>query len=386
MALPLILVSQNVRYDRILEENTFILVIDRSGSMSGNAIQDTKTGSLHFISRMRKDDKACLITFSDNISVNVPITSDRGEIIRGVKSISASGGTKLYDALAMGVKQFFDDSGRRIIVYLTDGRDNGSNFSLDNMQSMFQGENIFVYGIGIGDVDNSSLSKISKVTGGNYHTISKNNTHKLSTIYFDVLSAFYTNHTNKITSHGALIVNSIPKGKIVRINGENSGMTPIKVTNLQPGQVSVEVYFENDKIWKENIEIKGGFTASVRAREIDALKNLWIISKPHGASVFIDGEYVGYTSNEIVNLKKRKWHKNVVKNPKELKVVGLKPDLHKIEIIGFPDFDYGPEQKVVVDYLLEGDDIIFIDIFKNVIKNKSGKVTPGKQRKDVFEF
>ena len=383
---PLFLCSQDIKYDRIAEQNTFMLIIDKSGSMSGKAIQDTKTGALKFISQMNKGDEAGLITFSDGISIDVPFTTNHNDLKRGIKSINVGGATKLYDALASGVKSLINETKRRIIVYLTDGHDNGSNFGVGNLESMFQGENIFIYGIGIGDVNVSSLKKISKATGGGFHTISSNNTGRLKSIYSDVLTSFYQNHTNNITTTGALIVKSIPVGNIVRIKGNNAGVTPLKVTNLHPKQLAVEVYFENDKVWKKEIEIRGGYTASVRAKEEDALKNLWVVSKPHGASVFIDGEYVGYTSNEIVKLKKRNWHKKVVKNPKQLKVVGLKPGLHTIEIIGFPDFDYGPDQKVTMDYLLQDDDVISVDIFKNIVVNKKGKKSSGKQRKNIFDF
>ena len=116
------------------------------------------------------------------------------------------------------------------------------------------------------------------------------------------------------------------------------------------------------------------------------MKNLWVISKPHGASVFIDGEYVGYTSNEIVRTDKWRWHKKVMTNEKELKIIGIKPGIHKIEVIGFPDFDYGPDQKMTIDYLFEDDDILSMDIFKNKVKNKKGETFSGKQRADIFNF
>lgn len=386
LAFPIVMLSQNVTYDHISQKNTFILIIDKSGSMSGSAIKDTKIGALNFVSQMRKGDNAALITFSDDISVNVPITSNHSELKRGINSISTGGSTKLYDALAVGAKQLITDSDRRIIVYLTDGKDNGSNFGVRNLESMFQGENIFIYGIGVGNVDVNSLQNISDITGGKFHTVSSNNTGKLSSIYSDVLTSFYTNHTKNVTKKGALIVKSIPVGKVVRMNGKNAGVTPLKVSNLSPGEKNVEVYFDNDKIWKKEIEIKGGYTASVRAREKDALKNLWVISKPHGASVFIDGEYVGYTSNEIVRTDKWRWHKKVMTNEKELKIIGIKPGIHKIEVIGFPDFDYGPDQKMSIDYLFEDDDILSMDIFKNKVKNKKGKTLSGKQRADIFDF
>ena len=387
-----LLFSQNINYVPITEKNTFMLIIDKSGSMSGGAIRDTKKGAAHFISQMEDTDRAGLISFSDGISVDVSITKNKQELQRGVNKISIGGGTKLYDALASGVKQLISSSGSRIIVYLTDGMDTGSNFSLRNLQSMFQGENIYVYGIGVGsNVDEQGLTKISDATGGDFHTVLSSNLVDLTSIYSQVLSSYYNNHSaartsTGILSTGNLIVRSLPAGKVVQINGANKGMTPLKLTNLSPGNVDVEVYFEHDKLWKKSIEVKAGYTASFQARESEALKNLWVISKPHGATVFIGGEYVGYTSRASVNTKNPEWYEKVLNNPKELKVVGIKPGRYTIEIIGFPDFDYGPEQKVVVDYLLEGDDVLFVDIFRNVVQNRKGQKIAGKQRKDPFDF
>jgi len=382
-----LLYSQSSKYHEISEGNDFIIVIDKSGSMSGSAISDTKKGALNFLSNMKQNDKASLVSFSDQISMDVPLTSDMSQLKRGVNRVSVSGATKLYDALASSVKHLLSSSGSRIIVYLTDGKDTGSNFSLDNLHSMFQGENVFVYGIGLGNsVNVEGLKKISNATGGDFHTVSSSNSSNLGNLYSDVLSSFYKNHAEVKPVKGDLIVRSIPTKKVVRVNGENKGVTPLKLTNLDPGSSEVEVYFDQKKMWKETIEVKAGYTLSIQARERDATKNLWIISRPHQASVFFDGEYVGYTSSTMVNTKKRSWHKTVSKDPKELQIIGLRPGIHSIEIIGFPDFDYGPEQKVTFDYLLEGDDVLFVDIFRNLVRNKDGDELSGDKRADPFEF
>ena len=36
LAFPIVMLSQNVTYDHISQKNTFILIIDKSGSMSGS--------------------------------------------------------------------------------------------------------------------------------------------------------------------------------------------------------------------------------------------------------------------------------------------------------------------------------------------------------------
>jgi len=144
--------SQIVTYEKISPKNTFMLVIDKSGSMSvGDAIGYTIKGAKKFVSQMKKGDQTGLITFNGGIDIDVSITPDTSALIRAINDISVEGATKLYDALASGVQQLITDSNRRIIVYLTDGRDTGSVFRISNLESMFQGENIFIYGIGVGD-------------------------------------------------------------------------------------------------------------------------------------------------------------------------------------------------------------------------------------------
>ncbi len=375
--------SQNVDYKQIPQKNNFQLIIDKSGSMSGAAILDAKAGAKYFVSKMKNNDAAGVIAFSSSIEDVVSFTSHKSSLNSGIASISVGGATHLYDALATGVKTLSGSDGARIIVYLTDGHDTGSNFSLSNVGSMFMGERIYVYGIGLGSSINvQALSKISKATGGDFMVA--RNSSELNNIYEKVLSAYYASHQKNKSSQGELIVKSIPSSKSVQIDGKNVGLTPLKLTDLAPGNYAATVNFSQDRTWSKEIQIKAGHSATVQAKRKDADKIIWIISKPHNANIFIDGEYIGRTTQELVNTKKRNWVKKVKKNPQQLKLAGIKPGRYKFEVIGFPDFDYGPEQKVTFDYLIDGDDVLFIDIFKNQITSTQ-KNFSGKQRRTSFD-
>ena len=384
ISIPIILFSQEVKYKQIPAENNFLLVVDKSGSMSGSALADAKVGLKHFISKMKSDDQAGLISFSTGINVDVDITSNKSSFNSAINGLSAGGGTQLYDALASTVNEFSHSNGSRIVVYLTDGHDTGSNFSISNVESLFQGENVFLYGIGLGDVNVGALQAISKATGGEFLTVKRGNSNEIKNIYANVLNAYYNQHNKGKSTSGTLIVRSIPKGKVVQINGENKGVTPAKITGLASGTYTIDVYFDYGKIWNRDIKVKSGHSAMVKAKEKDADKVLWIVSKLHNATVFIDGEYVGITSNEIVNTKKRKWYKSVKKNMKELMVTGIKPGRYTIEVIGFPDFDYGPEQKVVFEYNVTDDDVLSVDQFRNKIKSIHSEF-PGNPRLTIFQ-
>ena len=125
--------SQNVDYKQIPQKNNFQLIIDKSGSMSGAAISDAKAGAKYFVSKKKNNDAAGVIAFSSSIEDVVSFTSHKSTLNSGIASISIGGATHLHDALATGVKTLSGSDGARIIVYLTDGHDTGSNFSLSNV-------------------------------------------------------------------------------------------------------------------------------------------------------------------------------------------------------------------------------------------------------------
>jgi uncharacterized protein YegL len=382
--LPVLVLSLDVQYKELSVKNSFVLVVDKSGSMSGSAIEAVKFGAKKFTQRVNKQDEVGLITFNEAVQIILTPTSNMTSIANSISNINVSGGTHLYDAIATGIKQLSGSGRRKILIYLTDGRDTGSNFSSQNLEAMCIGENVLVYGIGIGDVDISTLKGISGATGGGYYTIPISDTAKLKSIYSDVLNSYYTDRKNQLT--GELVIKSSPNKQIVRVNNENVGITPLKLSQLSPGEIEVEVLFANDRSWKRPVLIKEHSTAYVKAKENDASKNLWIISRPHGASVFLDGDFVGYTGIEVFSTKKRRWFKQVSKSSSALKISGITPGVHQIEIVGFPDFDYGPEQKTEFQYQLKKDDVISVDIIRNKLINSKNETVIGKQRPDVFDF
>jgi len=382
--LPVLVFSLDVQYKELPVKNSFVLVVDKSGSMSGTTIDAVILGAKKFTQQVNNQDEIGLITFNNSVDILFAPTSNRSIITSSISGINASGGTHLYDAIATGIKQLSGSSGRKILIYLTDGKDTGSNFSSQNLEAMCVGENILVYGIGIGDVDVSTLKNISGATKGGYYTISTSDVTKLKSIYSDVLKSYYTDRKSLLT--GELVIKSSPNKQIVRINNKNVGITPLKLTELSPGNIEVEVFFGNNRSWKKTVLIKEQSTAFVSAKEKDASKNLWVISRPHGASVFLDGDFVGYTGIEVFNTKKRKWSKQVIKNVSVLKISGIAPGVHKIEIVAIPDFDYGPEQKAQFQYQLKKDDVISVDIFQNKLLNSKNESVLGKQRSSIFNF
>jgi len=129
-------IEDPVRYVSQPDVNSFSLVIDRSGSMSGNAMNDAKKAVKHFIDEMRDSDQANIIAFDSRVSVVANMGASKSSLKSAVGKIHPGGATALYDAIAKAATHLYNESGARIIVFLTDGDDTGSKFRLRDIKNM----------------------------------------------------------------------------------------------------------------------------------------------------------------------------------------------------------------------------------------------------------
>lgn len=99
------------------------LVLDISGSVEGGRLASLVDAGLGLLQALRSGDRAALVTFSEAVRVDVPLTKDAPSIERALKSLSASGGTSLRDAVHVALQQHPLDATRSVVILFTDGRD-----------------------------------------------------------------------------------------------------------------------------------------------------------------------------------------------------------------------------------------------------------------------
>lgn len=127
-----------------------MLVLDRSGSMSGTKISDLKTAAKTFVDLFKDseaEDKAGLISFATSVTVNRALgTNFVSPMKTAINSMSATGATNMEDALdqADGPSGFTDQTGvpvdkrvQQFLVFFSDGmptafrdtfKKNGTNY------------------------------------------------------------------------------------------------------------------------------------------------------------------------------------------------------------------------------------------------------------------
>lgn len=101
------------------------LVFDTSSSMQGPKIERLRAAADAFVDRLRPEDEAALVSFSDEISWRVPLTSDRARLRFGILSLQAQGATSAYDAL-FSTLLLPRSALRTLVILFSDGEDNMS--------------------------------------------------------------------------------------------------------------------------------------------------------------------------------------------------------------------------------------------------------------------
>lgn len=155
---------------------TVMLVIDRSGSMNDEAkFVGAQQAAVSFIEHLQPgQDQAGVIVFSARSEVIAPLAlltdASKQALIDQIQGLSTAGGTQFYQAVQDAIDQFRAASGRKVVLALTDGRDDNGQTLLAATIEAASDANVAVYTIGLGsDVDEDGLRQLADANGGAYY-------------------------------------------------------------------------------------------------------------------------------------------------------------------------------------------------------------------------
>jgi len=158
-----------------------VLVIDCSNSMNMDGKLDgAKQAALTFVDLLRSQDQAAVVMFRDTVSVAQPFTADPTTLKRAIENLGADGNTAWRDGLYMAVEMLQTAKGRRSIILLTDGMDNRSGNSQEQVIAFARRASVPAYAIGLGSrsswlqvvgggIDEDSLKQVAQQTEGKYY-------------------------------------------------------------------------------------------------------------------------------------------------------------------------------------------------------------------------
>lgn len=149
------------------------LVVDQSGSMRSRSKMDSaKKAASSFVDEMVKTqgNVAEITSFNDYVYNRQPFTSSAALLNSAIDAVSPTGETALYDALYWALQRTNLKSGSRVVIAFTDGEENSSHYSLNDVITLSQQTGIPVYIVGVGgDVNRSSLQSLASSCNGTYY-------------------------------------------------------------------------------------------------------------------------------------------------------------------------------------------------------------------------
>ena len=159
-----------------LNENEGIsigLIADASGSMEADIAQ-VKTEMLEFLKTVQfdKGDEVELVKFSDESYICASFTNDMDDITEAVNSMTTDGNTRLYDTLMNELERIQFQQNAKSIIAFTDGWDNESVYTAEEVAEYASECYIPIFLIGIGlECDEEALAQLAETTGGSYQNI-----------------------------------------------------------------------------------------------------------------------------------------------------------------------------------------------------------------------
>jgi len=161
------------------------LLVDGSGSMAFGAVRAASRQICEVILRFLQSDRdmAALMSFDTRLITHSEFTGEFDRILRGLDELDAFGSTSIYDAIAGSAAAVADRARqRRALVVLTDGSDNASIYSPEEVAWIASTIDVPIYVFALGDVDPSApprdddadgpawhaLFELARATGGDY--------------------------------------------------------------------------------------------------------------------------------------------------------------------------------------------------------------------------
>lgn len=147
-----------------------IVAVDISGSM-GPSLPTLKTAVARFLGAVPPRDRVTLLGFNEDVFTLTRKTTDPVERVRAVNGLVSWGTTVLYDVILAGAEMLQPLSGRKALVVFTDGEDQGSHTTFDEVERRLQASDLAVYMIGQGQGVTSErlksvMERLARPTGG----------------------------------------------------------------------------------------------------------------------------------------------------------------------------------------------------------------------------
>ena len=282
-----------------------VMVIDRSGSMSGDRIAKVKQSLQMLIEQLSPQDFVSIVSFNESARLDLCHcdNSDMDAVSTAIDKIRAGGSTNLHGGLMLGYKQAkknFDDQRSNRVILLTDGRANVGTVNPEAIakdSKKFNRQSIELSTVGLGHNFNQDLLRnLADAGRGAVHFV--DNPEGMQKVFVDEFDSLLSEAARKLkveidfgdAGHVSKIYGYEPKRSgssyVFKPDNMGHGATQVILTELAELKRETEVtvkltYFDchadHKRTTTETISIKPA--SQHRFTSVDSLRKNFSIAK-----------------------------------------------------------------------------------------------------------
>jgi hypothetical protein len=233
-------------------------------------------------------------------------TNKKELLVNGINNMSSDGLTAFYDAVYTGIRNAALQGGARCVIAFTDGEDNMSLKKAEDVIEYANENQVPLYIIGVGTVNENILKNMAQSTNGNYWYI--DDLYDLQDIFNSVYKQQQDMYEVEYESDSAKDAYS-PRTLEITLEGNgykgncNSSFTPSKTINDNTGTTKHNSRYElfmDDISWtdaQQKCEEMGGHLVTITSQ--DEMKQMIDLAKKKDATYVWIGGYTSYTADGV---------------------------------------------------------------------------------------
>lgn len=153
------------------------IVLDKSGSMNGEKLQQAREAAIMAIRRLNAQDIVSMVSYDSRVQVVVPATkvSDKHQIANAIRNIRANGNTALFAGVSKGaqeLRKFLDHNKVNRVILLSDGLANVGPSTANELGKLGlslakEGMSVTTIGLGLG-YNEDLMTQLAGFSDGNH--------------------------------------------------------------------------------------------------------------------------------------------------------------------------------------------------------------------------
>jgi len=179
----------------------YIFLVDISRSLSDHEFALIQESLENWMTGLRPQDRAAILAFGDESRLVVDFTNEVDRLRESIKVLGPTDDSTalfeaLYDGFELARRRDPDLPGRRVLIVLTDGRDEGSGWSLEDTLAVLRDDPVPIFAIGLSRIRNPAersrylqvLRRLATNSGGAFF---EGSTASLTTTYSAIREAIH---------------------------------------------------------------------------------------------------------------------------------------------------------------------------------------------------